>query len=75
MIKTGMLWFDDSKKRSLGAKIEMAREHYRQKYGEYPDVCYTHPDELVGADAKALPLKTVAAKEILPHHFWLGHHA
>jgi len=40
----GMLWFDATPDRSLGAKVERAATYYREKYGRRPNVCYIHHD-------------------------------
>jgi len=71
-LQIGMLWFDDTPQRPLGRKIELAMQHYRDKYGSSPNICYVHPDAL-GNDAPAESrLQIVAAEFILPHHLWIG---
>jgi hypothetical protein len=70
-MKTGMLWFDDTAKRSFDIKVERATKHYREKYGRSPNVCYVHPSCLPSS-ASSNVIKVLAAKDILPHHFWLG---
>jgi hypothetical protein len=42
-MQTGLLWYDDDPQRPLEAKINLAAEHYRDKYGRLPDTCYVHP--------------------------------
>ncbi|MFP3897336.1 MAG: hypothetical protein ACLFV5_10950 [Anaerolineales bacterium] len=70
-IKTGMLWFDNTKKRSFDAKVERATQHYKEKYRRSPDICYVHPSCLPG-DVPSNGVEILAAEDILPHHFWLG---
>ncbi len=70
-MKTGMLWFDDTKKRPFEAKIERATQHYKEKYGHSPNLCYVHPSCLPD-NVPSNGVKVLAAKDILPHHFWLG---
>jgi len=42
-METGLLWYDDDPQRPLEAKISLAAERYRAKYGRLPDTCYVHP--------------------------------
>ena len=73
MIQEGLLWFDDSPTRATADKIGNAVARYRQKYGHSPDVCYVHPDTLGTALSSVVDnVKVLAAKSVLPCHFWLG---
>jgi hypothetical protein len=72
MIQTGMLWLDDNPQRPLAAKIALAVQHYQQKHGGLPNICYVHPSCLSQAIPTVGSLKLVALQDILPHHFWLG---
>ena len=73
MIQEGLLWFDDSPTRATADKIGNAVARYRQKYGHKPDVCYVHPAHLnEGEMSLADGVKVLAAKSVLPNHFWLG---
>ncbi len=72
MLRTGMLWFDNSTQRSLRAKISLAAKRYQDKYGEPPNVCYVHGED---ADQDAIQegtLRIIRSRDILPHHYWLG---
>jgi hypothetical protein len=40
---TGMLWFDNSKSKTITAKIHGGVDYYRQKYGRTPDLILIHP--------------------------------
>jgi hypothetical protein len=71
-LQIGMLWFDDTPQRPLDHKIELAVQHYRDKYGSDPNVCYVHPSVLRSDGPSASPLQIIAAEFILPHHFWIG---
>ena len=70
-MKTGMLWFDDSARRSFDAKVTKAMIHYREKYGHEPTVCYVNSGCLP-SDQPLAGIKIVASHDILPDHFWLG---
>ncbi|MBM3188932.1 MAG: hypothetical protein FJZ90_09445, partial [Chloroflexi bacterium] len=71
-MKSGMLWFDDSPKRSLSDKVAQAVAHYRSKYGGAPNTCYVHAGSLAGGEAVRSDLRIIGAADVLPHHFWLG---
>lgn len=81
----GMLWFDDSN-RKLEEKISRAVEHYKQKYGQAPTVCFVNPETLRQAGGQAsngcrsvkpgpdgvAGVHVSAMRNVLPHHFWIG---
>jgi len=72
MLSTGMLWFDDSAKRTLTQKVERAAAYYYAKYGAQPNICY------VSKGAKSLPpggptsVRVLPLQGVLPNHFWIG---
>jgi hypothetical protein len=70
----GLLWFDDSKVRSLADKIGLAVTRYEKKHGHKPNVCYVHPTEM-GSHVEMTTdsgVKVLAVKSVLPNHLWLG---
>jgi hypothetical protein len=72
-MKTGLLWYDDSKA-DLAAKVEDAAERYEEKFGRRPNRCYVNPASLPG-EGKGFSLdgiKVVTRPSILPNHFWVG---
>ncbi len=71
-MKEGLLWFDDHADRSLIDKVGRAAERYRLKFGHLPNVCYVHPTMVSGEEAKAGSLLVLAARTVLPNHFWVG---
>ena len=71
-MKQGMLWFDDTPDRPLAAKIERAAKYYREKYGGPPNTCFVHPSCLPSNGVPDKPIKLLGARDILPHHFWIG---
>lgn len=68
----GMLWFDDTPGRPLTAIVETAMEHYVQKYGSPPNICYVHPSALPNEGSLDQPIKILPAPNVLRYHFWLG---
>ena len=71
-MRIGMLWFDDSSQRDLGAKIARAARHYETKYGIWPTMCYVHPSMLLGNLDSCAGMEVRANNMVLPNHFWLG---
>lgn len=72
-MKSGLLWFDGSKK-PIASKIEDAARRYQEKFGILPDTCFVNPRDLE-TEARARPnLKiNIASKAtIMPNHIWLG---
>ena len=68
----GMLWFDDSN-RKLEEKISKAVEHYKQKYGLTPTVCFVNPNALgEGAPETAAGVQLRALRTVMAHHLWIG---
>ncbi len=53
-MQTGLLWYDDDPQRPLEAKISLAAERYRDKYGRLPDTCYVHPQAVANHPAGSL---------------------
>ena len=78
-MQSGLLWFDNNPARGLAAKIEDAARRYREKFGVVPDTCYVNQAELSqdtltitlgGAPGRSL--RVLPARNVLPHHFWIG---
>ncbi len=70
-MKIGMLWLDDDKRRSFEDKVLRAAEHYSEKYGCFPELCFVNKGE-VAEDKKVGKVLVKPASTILPYHFWLG---
>ena len=75
-MKTGMLWFDNSKA-SLEVKIKKAAEYYEKKHGCKPDLVLIHPSMLgdralngMNFESDGLVVRTY--RPVLPGHIWLG---
>jgi len=67
---SGMLWFDNNKKTPLSAKIAVAVEYYRRKYGE-PTLCLCNPAALDGTQTDA-EIAVRGYRPVLPGHLWIG---
>lgn len=67
-MKTGLLWFDDSK-RNLADKIARGITHYTKKFNAAPTTCYIRDtgelDHVGAVQVRALPT-------VLRHHLWIG---
>ncbi len=72
----GMLWYDNTPKVTLKARIEKAVDYYRRKYHQEPNLCLLHPSMLVTKEDVALTqigaLNIRAYRPVLPGHLWIG---
>ena len=71
-MKVGWMWLDNDPGRSIEEKIQRAAQHYRTKFGRFPNTCYVNQRSITGDGFQCGKVKVVAAHNILPHHFWLG---
>lgn len=70
-MKVGMLWLDDDKQTTLEDKVLRAASYYREKYGRAPDLCLVHK-AAVEQERQVGKIRVQPAKNVLPHHFWMG---
>lgn len=70
-MRIGWLWFDNDKARTVEEKVLRAADAYREKFGQVPNTCYVHPQAMIQKE-RCNGVRVVAARHILPHHFWLG---
>jgi hypothetical protein len=67
----GMMWLDDDKGRPVEEKVRQAVAHYREKYGQQPELCLVNEglvvDEMFVDDIAVRPVG-----HVLQHHFWVG---
>ncbi|MGD2079099.1 MAG: hypothetical protein PVH18_12000 [Chloroflexota bacterium] len=70
-MKVGMLWLDDDRQTTLEDKVLRAADYYREKYGQAPDLCLVHKTT-VDQEKQVGKIRVQPAKNILPHHFWMG---
>jgi len=67
----GMLWLDDDRKRSFDEKVRRAADHYRDKYGRSPELCFV--SSKMGITEKRVDrVEVKAVSTVIPYHFWLG---
>ena len=71
-MKVGWMWFDNDPKRSIEEKIQGAVQRYRTKFGRFPNTCYVNDRTITGDGFRSGRVRVIAARNILPHHFWLG---
>jgi hypothetical protein len=71
-MKVGWMWFDNDPGRSIEEKIQGAVQRYRTKFGRFPNTCYINQRSITSDGFRCGKVKVVAARNILPHHFWLG---
>jgi hypothetical protein len=71
-MSTGMLWYDNNSKNDLLSQIAQAAAYYQYKYGQYPELCYVHPDTLGTAQIRANDIVVLPDQQVQPGHLWLG---
>ena len=75
-METGLLWCDDSKKKTLVEKVNEAVSAYCAKprfAGKRPDTCYVHPSMLnEEQEIRVNGVWVVAIPVIAPHHLLVG---
>lgn len=70
-MNVGMLWLDDDKTRPFDEKVKRAADHYKEKYGRFPELCLVNIQML--ADEQQIgKIKVQPARTVLRNHFWLG---
>jgi len=72
MLHIGLMWFDDTPKRSLSEKIRRAANQYESRHGRPPNICYLNDLSLTAPVMIEQPIRVVGVKDILPFHFWVG---
>jgi hypothetical protein len=70
-MKTGLMWFDNDPKKSLGDKILDAAGHYLRKYRVNPNCCYVHPSMIQNSDLQVDRVVIRTSKSVLPNHLWM----
>lgn len=70
-MKIGMMWLDTDKTRTFEEKVTRAADHYREKYGRFPELCLVNK-RLLDDERKVGRVVVQPAKTVLPDHFWLG---
>jgi hypothetical protein len=76
-VEIGLLWFDDSKKKTLEEKVDEAKAAYCAKSrfaGKTPDTCFVHPSMLPeGQKSVQMNGVRIAARFTIPaYHLLIG---
>jgi hypothetical protein len=71
-MKEGLLWFDNDSGSGIEQRVGRAVDHYRDKFGRQPDVCYVHPSVAVKGPKKVGRVRVAPLSSVLRNHFWLG---
>ena len=68
-MRTGLLYFDNDKSRSLQEKVRGAVDYYVKKYEKQPNLVLVHPSmgmvEIEGIEVRPY-------RPVLPGHIWIG---
>jgi hypothetical protein len=71
-MEIGWMWFDNDEERTLEEKIQLAVQHYREKFGNAPNTCFVNKNLLAEDEMLCGRVRVVAACNIMPNYFWLG---
>ena len=67
----GMLWLDADSHRTFEEKVKRAADYYSNKYGRKPELCLVN-SRMGEVEKQVGTIQVQTAKNVLPHHFWLG---
>jgi len=70
-MRTGMLWFDESRE-SFESRLIRAAAFYRQKYGKEPTFCYANPKTQGVVEGQLEGLEVKTERTIMPNYFLIG---
>jgi hypothetical protein len=70
-MNVGMLWLDADSHRTFDEKVKRAADYYSNKYGRKPELCLVNTHMIEG-EKQVGTIQVQPAKNVLPHHFWLG---
>jgi hypothetical protein len=68
-MEVGMLWFDNSPKKSMAEKVLEASNFYQKKYGQHPDT--VHVPFFFG-EFTVPGIAVVATRMVPKGHLWIG---
>lgn len=80
-MKSGLLWFDDSKKKPLSQKISEAQARYKEKFGVFPNTIFINPHDGAKDDVQFEICRLFIEKDggtlstkptVMANHIWLG---
>jgi hypothetical protein len=72
-LEWGLLWFDDTKGRTLAQKIRIASARYETKYGVKPSLCVVNPATKSGDDSDNVDgIQVEVSRSVMPNHLWMG---
>ena len=66
-----MMWYDNTKGRSLSDKIKHAVHYYEIKYGTVPTLCIVNP-KMLEAGKVDTELSVLPRNNVIPNHLWIG---
>jgi hypothetical protein len=72
LLSEGLLWFDNSPRRSFADKVQDGALAYERRFKRRPTLCLVHPGDLPGDLEAVAGLRVEGAPTVLRHHFLLG---
>ena len=70
-MRQGMLWYDNEKQKEMQEKISGAIAFFQSKYGQIPQACYVHPEELKSEILLDEKVKIQTNERMIKNHIWL----
>ena len=67
-----MMWYDNTKGRSLSDKIKHAVHYYEMKYGTPPTLCIINPKALEEAGKPDTEVSILPLRNVIINHLWIG---
>ena len=71
-MQAGMMWFDNDKKTSLTAKVNIAAAYYQKKYGRSPNLCMVNPSMIPDEMPEGGKVAIRPYHPIVSGHLWIG---
>ena len=69
----GLMWYDKDSRTPFAAKVELAAERYRERFGVEPNLVLVHPSAIGEGAAPGYEVR--ASAYVRPHHLVVGYDA
>lgn len=69
-MKSGLLWYDSARNKTLATKIEDAVRRYQEKFNATPNIAFVNPNDFDSKVKYVIKIETKVT--IMPNHIWMG---
>ncbi len=69
---TGMMWFEDDKKKNLATRVMEAAKYYHDKYHAVATACLVNPKDLPAGKMEVHFIQVKTDRSVLPNQLWIG---